>query len=187
MGVLLALLSVIMQIAPHGGPNSPPPPLSVCEVLANPLRFNGKQIDVRGYVTSTGEGTWLNGDCKAHLVTDGFVWPDSIWITLFPDPIEPLHEKTFATDMRALHELSERTAEIVRLHGKECRFWITYEGLLETQPDLHLETVLDIDGKRRAAGFGHLAGAAAQLVVKTVRDLRVEYAQQPKSKSETGK
>jgi hypothetical protein len=106
--------------------------ISVCTVLANRLRFNGELISVRGYEESTDEGSWLKGDCKTHITTDGRRWPNLIWLTL--SHRDALHEIPFQTNMDALRRFGDRTAAAAR-SGHKYRVRVTYEGMFETEGD----------------------------------------------------
>ena len=56
-------------------------PVTVCEVLANPQQFNGKNLAILGRFGVTDEGEWLSEDeCGRRLVTEGFTWPNLIWL-----------------------------------------------------------------------------------------------------------
>src|SRR5579885_2057121 len=72
------------------GPDTPR--LTVCEVLASdPTQFNGKTVAVRGKLVSNGEGMWLSGECKTHLVTKGLEWANTLSVRLnqsYPGTIE---------------------------------------------------------------------------------------------------
>ena len=51
------------------------PVLSVCEILADRLAYNGKTVVVVGRTVSTTEGSWLDQECGQKLVIDGSEWP----------------------------------------------------------------------------------------------------------------
>jgi hypothetical protein len=64
--------------------------LTVCEILADPLRFDGKIIQVRGRTRSTDEGTWLVGDgCDGVFAREEYTWPSEIAFTPVPSSIAP--------------------------------------------------------------------------------------------------
>jgi hypothetical protein len=175
IGLFLAAVSLLSAPGP---PQMAP--ISVCTALADRLRFNGKIISVRGYEESTDEGSWLKGDCKVHVTTGGRPWPNLIWLSI--SHRDSLHEIPFQTNMDALRRFGDVTAKATR-SGHTYRAWVTYEGMFET------EGVPEIGGGRvgpgEGVGFGHLNGAPAQLVIKTVRDLKVEYLEPSGAKRAT--
>jgi hypothetical protein len=145
--------------------------ISVCTALADRIRLNGKIISVRGYEESTDEGSWLKGDCKTHVTADGHDWPDLIWLSI--SHRDTLDTIPFQTDVNALHRFGDITAKAAR-SGHKYRAWVTYEGMFETEGDLQIGG--DKVGPSFGVGFGHLNGAPAQLVIKTVRDLKIQYS-----------
>jgi hypothetical protein len=70
---LLALAILVASILPLESFQNEPQTISVCDVLRDPVQFNGKMIAVRGFLVSTDEGSWLKGDCKETLVTWGYI------------------------------------------------------------------------------------------------------------------
>jgi hypothetical protein len=154
--------------------------ISVCTVLADRLRLNGKIISVRGYEESTDDGSWLKGDCKTHVTTDGHVWPDLIWLSV--SHLDTLHEIRFKTDMDALRRFGDMTAKAAR-SGHKYRVWVTYVGMFETEGELGIGG--GKVGPDHGTGLGHLNGAPAQLVIKTVRDLKIEYLESATTKGAT--
>ena len=54
------------------------PVVTVCDVLSDLARYNGKSIILVGVSVGTDEGSWMIAKCTRQLVTDGFTWPDSI-------------------------------------------------------------------------------------------------------------
>jgi hypothetical protein len=146
------------------------PAISVCRALDDRLRLNGKIVSIRGYEESTDEGSWLKSDCDAHVTTGGHVWPDLIWLSTSHQ--HAAREIAFQTDMDALQRFGDATAKAAR-SGRKYRAWVTYEGLFETEGGV--EAGDDKVGPDQGVGFGHLNGAPAQLVIKTVRDIKIEY------------
>jgi hypothetical protein len=56
--------------------------LSVCDILAEPLRYNHQVVTIRGVSVGTGEGWWIEADktCGTPLKTYGNTWPSTIWV-----------------------------------------------------------------------------------------------------------
>jgi hypothetical protein len=57
-------------------------PVTVCEVLANPGAYNGKNVALLGRLDdSLFYGSWLSEEnCGSTLTTDGHTWPNKVWI-----------------------------------------------------------------------------------------------------------
>jgi hypothetical protein len=142
---------------------------SICDVLHDPSKLNGKLIAVRGYEFSTDEGVFLKGNCKDSLETQGVTWPNLISLA-YPGGSFALHEVDFTVDRDAIAAASD----LVRRYKEPKRVWLTYVGLLETREPFNLQVYTDKSGKKRPAGFGNGAVAPAQLLIKTVKDVVVE-------------
>src|SRR5262249_43556234 len=110
--------------------NQPDPEtISVCDVLRDPFRYNGKLVAVRGYLLDTIEGEWLAEDCPERLVTFGYKWPNQIWLRQVPvEQVGALHRVDFVTDLRPSEESRRVRAEL----REGDRVWVTYVGLFET-------------------------------------------------------
>jgi hypothetical protein len=139
--------------------------LSVCEVLANdPTKLNGKVISVRGLLGATGEGMWLVGECKTHLVTKSLQWGNDLSVYLPPD------------DDRATSSWERMSEKLKRLHAdlSRDRVWVTILGRLETRRSMEDEVVQMPYGLRRA-GFGHMGDSPAEINVMSIEDVRIEH------------
>jgi hypothetical protein len=173
--VILAVL--IIGAMPLHGLQPEPEVLSVCDILRDPVQYNGKIIAVRGFLVSTDEGSWLHGECKEPLITNGYKWASMIWPES-PTSGFALHKAPFEEDVLAQREMwATRDREIT---DRRDRLWVTYIGLLETRPTMNLEVFVRPNGQRQPVGFGHLGGAPAQLLVKTVKDVVVEHTKEAK-------
>jgi hypothetical protein len=147
-----------------------PPLLSVCELLIHRNEFNGKMVSVRGAIEGTNEGAWLRSSqsCKYKLVTRGITWPNVISLE-YPNNESPNPEDhaNFDVDWNAINTVgvaipngfNRKTDQIVK----------TYVGLFQTYPDLDRRLSSD-KGDALKSGFGHLGGAPARILVKTVKD-----------------
>ena len=61
--------------------DDPLKPVTVCEILFNQPNFEGKNVAVLGRTYFNGGGRWLRvDDCGQKLVTEGYQWPNSIWL-----------------------------------------------------------------------------------------------------------
>lgn len=151
-----------------------PKTIGVCELLTDPLRYNGKMVAVRGRVVGTGEGEWLIGEgCSRTVETGGYKWPTSIWLATSYSYLDPLHEINFRRDETAFTKL--RALLKAKGYDGSQRLVVTYLGLFETYDDLASRVVKFPDGALKGAGFGHQNSSPAQLIIKTVSltDVRV--------------
>jgi hypothetical protein len=55
-----------------------PPVLTVCEVLSDLQRYQGKLVVVVGRSGATSEGSWLDQECGFKVVRNGREFPGSI-------------------------------------------------------------------------------------------------------------
>ena len=140
--------------------------LSVCDVLrGDPTKLNGSIVSVRGVIEITDEGKWLVDDCSDHLVTQGVVWPNALWLT------------TDDTDERAMKSLDEMWAKLRRMHAnlQRDRVWVTFTGHLRTRGSMDDEVYPGPNGRLVRVGFGHLGAAPAEIIVEKADGLVVEH------------
>src|SRR5271170_2855926 len=125
--------------------------LSVCDVLADPLKYNAQAVTMRGVVTGTDEGTWLTTDvpCTKPLITHGFVWPQVLWVEVADVP-SVVSRVGFRTDVAASMKI-DRAVRRLNPDNKKDRIWLTYVGVFETRDYKPTDV-----GSDRAYGFGHL-------------------------------
>jgi hypothetical protein len=166
--VIMPLMSVEAQERPA---ESVPvaKPLSVCDLLTDPSKYNGHVVAVRGLVTGTDEGAWLKADvaCKKPLTTYGFTWPQYLWLEIADTPLI-VGRVGFQTDAAALRKIDIETRRMSLDYEKD-RIRLTYVGVFETR-DYKPSDI----GINRAYGFGHMNAAPGQIVIRTVKDLEVE-------------
>jgi hypothetical protein len=170
--ILLLASVVTFALAPGIAQESDPETITVCDALRDPLQYNGKIVALRGYLVSTDEGSWLNGDCKERLkTTSDLEWPNAVWVG--GPRSAAIHNLTFERDERAMEQVRKQIAQAAK--GLErYRIWVTYIGLFETWTNIKAAVYLDKSGSPRLAGFGHLGSAPAQLFIKTAEDAVVE-------------
>ena len=104
-------------------------PLTVCEVLANPQQFNGKDLAVLGRFAITDEGRWLSeDDCARRLVTKGFTWPNLIWVDCCyqPAPDPPtgsllVDEAALSDKLKQVRRTTIRRTRIATQETRCCR------------------------------------------------------------------
>jgi hypothetical protein len=144
-----------------------PASISVCELLREPSRFNGKTIAVRGIYLPWEHGLYLRGEgCDMVRSSSGKDWPAVISIVLTTEEMrrrgldpERLKAAEVQIAMEKARETTARGGE-----GKIAKVVLTYVGFFETR-----------DGTTNSRGFGAGAAAPGQLFVESVRDIVVEF------------
>lgn len=155
--------------------------IDICDVLRNPVSFNGKVVAIRGFFSDTDEGNWLMGECPVPLSTAGYVWKSHIFL-IPPGSNFVLHATEYSEDTAALKAFADKLKR--RKDPIRDKVLVTVVGKIETRENLEMEVYRDRDGRVRPAGFGHMNGAPAQLVLKTVRDVSiVPFAERPRRMS----
>jgi hypothetical protein len=162
-------------------------PVTVCEILASPQQFNGTNLAVLGRFDHTDEGWWLaEDDCGRKLVTEGYTWPNLIWLHCCyepaPDPPSGslrLDDVALAAKLKQVKgttQLKHQKRLVIRIakDGKqestsgwrdEKDEWAVAYGRIEARSELHPAKGSGPD-RYWGNGFGHLAAAPVQLVVK---------------------
>ena len=145
--------------------------VTVCDILLSQAEFNGKTVAVLGRFDASDEGAWLSeDDCGRKIQASGTALHILVWLEWRGGP-SPATSKTPALDRDLLNVKLAQAAKTTKL-GKHIRFqctisakdgkpecgwpevqdqWAVAYGTVETQGD-------------RGYGFGHLAGAAAQVL-----------------------
>jgi hypothetical protein len=167
--VLFVLCSVLPAQAGDQGGN-PSGVLTVCEILSMPSSYDGKLVTIRERVSNTDEGAWLEGiKCPGVFVTDGVVWPRSIWLQYSDSRVTRLHQPDFSKELilRSEYIAERKYVQLKRRVPDRCIVW-TYTGMFETKQNWSSAKVTYHDGTSRFIGFGHLGDAPAQLLIRTV-------------------
>jgi hypothetical protein len=157
-----------------------PKTVTVCELLQDPTKYNGKTIALRGEYSVGGHGLYLRGpDCDGLLITRGYRWPSSIWISL-------TREEYQQRSMRFEHLLDVQVeVGAVRERERQRRgkgatsekVTVTFVGLFETREDLDSLVFRRPDGSLVGIGFRQVPGAPGQLFIDSVKDIVVEFGQ----------
>jgi hypothetical protein len=142
--------------------------VTVCQILTDPLHYDGRLVKVSGRFTGTNEGSWIVGDgCLGVLVTEGHVWPSEIALT---NPAAPPPQRLHAVDFQLDSESGRKAQkQYKRLQGavsEEC-IRVSITGMFETRKDWSNAMMRYPDGTSKLAGFGHLGEAPGQLLVKS--------------------
>jgi hypothetical protein len=155
-------------------------PITVCDVVANPNAYAGRDVAVLGRLGQTMEGAWLSEDhCEKQIETDGYVWPSSIWIAgdrTAPDP--PLGLLVLDGDALSEKVASVRGTTVLRTVKTVCwtpsekphqcevqENWSVIYGRIETQQILRRPNGSGPD-RDWGNGFGHLNSTPLQILRK---------------------
>lgn len=142
---------------------SPPPVLTVCEVMADLDRYDGKVVVVVGRLDGTDEGAWLAQNCGLKVTRAGREFEPSLSLVYFVGAFEPPPPLPtgFKWDRILIGRKLAEVKKTTEIHRKYKERWFACFGRLET----HLPYLANINGKTFALdGFGHLGGSPAQLV-----------------------
>jgi len=151
---------------------SPLEKVTVCDALANPLKYNGRMILLEGEIVATDEGAWLTANgCPTQFITGGHVWPNSISLQ-HPADKHNLHKADFTYDYAAEKHFFAESDKLEKKNPGRRLLWV-YEGLFETRTDWESALATDRSGAKQYVGFGHLSEAPAQLIVKAIRELKL--------------
>ena len=156
LGVILTATMEFGAQLPQGAPSTPV--VAVCDVLADPLRYDGKLIRIRGAVVGTNEGAWLKGfECPGVLKADGYIWDSLISLEL-PGYALQLHNVDFEHDFAADQQIAQKYQLLLRRKLPDKCVAFTYTGMVETRREWQKM----MNGHPR--GFGHLNGAPGALI-----------------------
>jgi ankyrin repeat protein len=136
----------------------------ICELFENLSAWKGKRIAVRGEFVSTMEGAWIIGRCKGGFITDGYRWPVSLTYAVrapYSNQTAKLYQPkwpapTKGGDLQGQFEVTKAA---------------TFVGILHIKSDYHVSC--GRNGTYGAIGFGHLSGAAGELIVENIRNVQL--------------
>jgi len=168
---LASSLALSAALFAQGGrkETSNPPILSVCEILSNPLQYDGQLIRIHDVIKGTEEGAWFAGEqCPEVFVTEGHAWPSLISLEVPGNPFQ-LHPVDFSYDFASQDRLLPKYKQLKRRLSENCIAW-TYTGVFETRKDWTTPEARTID-PGRLRGFGHLNAAPGQLLLKSADDV----------------
>jgi Ankyrin repeats (3 copies) len=141
-------------------------PIPICDLFQNLQAWRGKRIAVRGELVGTMEGTWIYGGCKSGFITDGFRWRVALSFGA-PAYYSAQTAKIYEPRAAALTDHQPSQQELAQT--------ATLVGILRLRSDYHIGC--GPNGRYRGFGFGHLNGAAGELIVDTI--LNVEPTPRP--------
>lgn len=141
------------------------PVIPICDLFQNLEAWRGRRIAVRGESARTMEGSWIAGRCRGAFITEGHRWPVLLTIggvDYLAEETSPLVEARDDGPVRGEQALRGRL-NVIRT--------ATYVGLLRMKSEYH---AVCSNGQSYGTGFGHMGGAAAELVLDTILDRVVE-------------
>lgn len=170
---VLSCVSTVAQIKQQ--PDGPPPSLTVCELLSQPLRYDGQLVQIRGRLDGTDEGAWFVGDdCPGVFVTnENHVWPSAVSLATSSSTSlgkTRLHSVDFEFNLESSRGLDPKYQRLRSRVPEKCISW-TYTGLFETRRDWAEAKVVYPNGTTKVIGFGHLGTSPAQIIVKSADDV----------------
>jgi len=140
------------------------PVIPICELFQDLAAWKGKRIAVRGESSSTSEGSWIVGRCKGSFYTNGYRWPVALdyaapafyssQTAALVEPKRPSGPPKGWESLRGRYNVIETATYVGRLRMRSEYIAVCREG-----------------GDYITNGFGHLNGAAAELIVEAVRDM----------------
>ena len=136
----------------------------ICALFQNLSNGKGKRVAVRGEFVSTMEGWWIGGNCQGAFVTDGYRWP--VMINL---GVPAYHSKETAELYQAKWPAVSKGENFKGM--PDAIKTVTFVGTLRVRSEYHVNCIPE--GTYRAFGYGHLNGAAAELIVESIRDFEL--------------
>jgi hypothetical protein len=124
---------------------------------------------VRGNLVSTLEGSWITGSCEGGFVTNGYRWPVSLNYAI-PAYYSSKTARLYEPKRPSLpngEELPEPRSNVI--------WTATFVGFLRMRSEYTVSRLSN--GVYVTNGFGHLNGAAAEVIVETI--LNPELAPPP--------
>jgi ankyrin repeat protein len=138
--------------------------IPICDLFQHLPAWKGKRIAVRGEYVSTMEGAWIVGACKGTFVTDGYRWPVALAYgspAYFSQAMAKLYDANWPSPSES--GPSRETPFINKTATFVGRLRMRSEYSVSCQPD----------GRYIGNGFGHLNGAAAELLVEGMRNVEI--------------
>ena len=167
---LLFIAASLLPLPPAASqpPSTPStPPITVCELLKNWSRYNGKQVTVTGVYRPWEHGLFLEGEgCEGILGNAAFKWMSVIDVVLSHDKYEKrgLDPGKILRSNEALSSAFHRMfRELTENPDKSTH--VTYSGLFITHDDLDA---------RPGDGFGALNAAPGEFYIDQVVDVHLK-------------
>lgn len=135
----------------------------ICDLFQDLRAYKGKRIAVRGEYVSTSEGSWIVGTCTGRFVTDGYRWPVALNYgspAYYSQAMAKLYDANFPSPS----ELG------VSRETSNADFMATFVGQLGMRSEYTVSCIPS--GEYQGNGFGHLSGAAGELLVEGMWDVK---------------
>ena len=161
-----------------------PQMVPVCDLFDGLTRWNGAMIEVTAYIEaqpspgSAENDIWLSGrNCPSSLVVKGITFPNTINLSDPQVRATRIHAVTFEWEESSRNLLSSMLA---RLDRRNEYILATVIGVFETRTPLDDLVVVDrAHPKGNMMGFGLQGPHPAQILVRTIRNLRIDRKSKP--------
>lgn len=134
--------------------------ISICDLFQNLAAWRGKRVAVRGNIVSTFEGSWITGSCEVGFVTSGYRWPVSLNYGI------PAYYSSKTAKLYEPKWPSLANGEGLSQQRSHAIWTATFVGFLRMRSEYTVSHLPN--GVYVTNGFGHLNGAAAELIVETI-------------------
>jgi hypothetical protein len=143
-------------------------PVTICDVLQDPAKWNGKMVEVAGPIM-TAQNLWVMGRCDRALEVKGSKFLTG-FVLEYPSNKKLIsHKVEFDWDEESKSELYVLTEEAMRTNRT---VFATVVGMFETR--IPVDSLIDANAPYKYRGFGHMGEAPGQIIVKTVKGMRIE-------------
>jgi len=154
----------------YDGREKPPKEFSVCDLMRNLKSQRNKMVRVRGELYHSREAVALGTpECNTPFITRGRRWPTAVDLVFSvaerSDSEEP--PAPFVTESSTIARMSAAVTDLER-SGCKRKVTLVLTGFLRVR-----RTYVKM-GNGRGNGYGFLASYPAQLVIRTVDDVKVE-------------
>jgi len=144
-------------------------PIGICEILKDPAPWNGKMIEVTGPIVSV-QDYWVMGTgCDGMLEVKSTKFLSGFVLEYPSNKATHYHKVNFDWDQASRAELNTLADEAKRTKRKVIA---TVVGMFETQ--VPIDKLIDMTAPYKYRGFGHMGGAPGQIIVKTIKNMRIE-------------
>ena len=134
------------------------PVIQICDLFRDLTAYKGKLIAVRGELATTMEGQWIVGRCQSGFLTDGYRWPVAL---NFGRPADCSPETTEVCDAKWPAQWPQNEEYMVGGYSDGATT-ATFVGSLRMRSEYKVACQ---NGWYIGNGYGHLNGAAAELIV----------------------
>jgi len=138
--------------------------VAICDVLRDPVKWNEKMVEVSGPILAV-QNYWVMGQgCDGVLNIKETTFPSGFVLAPLPD-VQHQNSK----DYEAWVKLDVLTLEATRT---KRQVFATVTGRFETRDPI--DSLINESAPNKYQGFGHMGGAPGQIIVKIIRNLRID-------------